>query len=419
MALLPAVVAAVEHSRRARALVISAREVGFTDMSERAAPDLTAAERRLSLVTAIASAAVFGIGIGFAMPLFSLLLEARGTEASMTGLNAASAYLGVIIGPLATPFLVRLLGIRAFLLACLGLDVVLFLAMKLFDGLGAWFALRIGLGLAGSSLFTATEAWINMLASDAGRGRIIGFYVASLSAGFAAGPLLLAYTGIAGWTPFILGSAVNVVAAVPLLLIGNLAGGLGREPGAHVLAFFLRAPFIMTAVALYGVFESTTFALLPIWGVRIGLDAARAATTLTAIGLGSLVLQVPIGWLSDTLARRTLLRFCGAAGLVGALIVPLLAGGDLALYVALFVWGGAAAGIYPLALGIAGERFRGAELIGVNAALIIAYGLGSLAGPALGGAAMDLWNPHGLLAALALLFAGLLLATLRRPVPAA
>jgi MFS family permease len=367
---------------------------------------LTAAERRRSLAAAIASVAVFGIGIGFAAPLFSLLLEARGTETSLTGLNAACAYLGVIVGPLSTPLLVRRFGIRAFLLACLALDVVLFLAMKLFDGIGAWFLLRFGLGLIGSSLFAATEAWINMLASDAGRGRIIGLYAASLAAGFAAGPLLLALTGTAGWTPFLVGAATNAVAAVPLLALGDLAGGLGRERGAPALAFFVKAPFIMLAVALYGVFEATTFALLPIWGVRVGLVPAEAAATLTAIGLGSLALQVPIGWLSDRLARRTVLRLCGAAGLMGAMLLPFLAGSAPMLFLALVLWGGCAGGIYPVALGMAGARFRGAELLGANAAVIIAYGVGSLVGPALGGAAMDLWNPQGLLAALALLFAG-------------
>ena len=145
----------------------------------------------------------------------------------------------------------------------------------------------------------------------------------------------------------------------------------------------------MLAVALYGVFEATTFALLPIWGVRVGLAPAEAAATLTAIGIGSLALQVPIGWLSDRLARRAVLRLCGAAGLMGALLLPFLAGSPPMLFLALVLWGGCAGGIYPVALGMAGARFRGAELLGANAAVIIAYGLGSLVGPALGGAAMD------------------------------
>jgi MFS family permease len=373
---------------------------------------LTAAERHRSLAAAIASIAVFGIGVGFAMPLLSLLLEARGTDTGITGLNAAGAYLGVIVGPLSTPLLVRRFGIRAFLIGCLCLDIVLFLAMKLFDGIAAWFLLRIGLGLVGSSLFTATEAWINMLASDAGRGRILGLYAASLAAGFAAGPLLLQLTGIAGWTPFLAGAALSAVAALPLLALGDLAGGLGREPSAPALGFFRKAPFIMLAVALYGVFEATTFALLPVWGVRVGLTQSDAAATLSAIGLGSLALQIPIGWLSDHLPRRVVLRLCGVAALAGALLLPLLAASPWLLFPALVLWGGSAGGIYPVALAMAGARFRGAELMGANAALIIAYGLGSLVGPGLAGAAMDVWNPQGLLAALALLFAGFSLATL-------
>src|SRR5579875_2819591 len=108
---------------------------------------LSAAERRWSLTAAIASVAVFGMGIGIAAPLLALLLEARGTDATVNGLNAAATFLGVIVGPLLTPRLVRLLSIRPLLLACLGIDVVLFLLLKLFDGLAAWFMLRLLLGL--------------------------------------------------------------------------------------------------------------------------------------------------------------------------------------------------------------------------------------------------------------------------------
>ncbi|MGO8920508.1 MAG: MFS transporter [Stellaceae bacterium] len=382
-------------------------------MAERepAAP-LTAAQRRWSLAAAIAAVAVFGIGIGFSAPLFSLLLEARGTVTSLIGLNAAAGYFGVILGPLWTPRLVRRFGIRAFLLACLGLDIVLFLAMGLFDGLMAWFALRLLLGMVGSSLFTATEAWINLLAGDASRGRVIGLYAAALAAGFALGPLLLALTGIEGWLPFLAGAGVSALAALPLLGIGRLARGFGREPAGSALAIFAKAPFIVLAVGLYGLFEAAALALLPIWGVRTGFAPAPAAALLTAIGMGSIALQLPIGFLSDKMARLSVLRLCALAGLAGAALLPLAAeAGSLAIFAAVLLWGGLAAGIYPVALAMAGARFRGAELMSANAALIIAYGLGSLLGPSLGGIAMDLWNPDGLIAAFALLFAAFLALT--------
>lgn len=376
------------------------------------APPLNPAERRLSLAAAIAAVAIFGIGIGFTTPLFSLLLDARGTQASLTGLNAAAGYVGVILGPLFTPKLVRRLGIRPFLLACLGLDILIFLAMKALDALGPWFALRFLLGIAGSSVFTASEAWINLLAGDERRGRIVGAYAAALAAGFALGPLLLALTGIDGWTPFLTGAAVTALAALPLIAVGRLASRLGREPSGGALAIFAKAPLLVATVALYGVFESGALSLLPIWGVREGLGRAAAAGLLTAIGAGAIALQLPIGWLSDKIARRSVLRLCALAGLTGALLIPLASrAGEAAIFATVLLWGGLAAGIYPVALAMAGARFRGAELVSANAALITAYGLGSLLGPSLGGVAMDLWNPQGLPATFALLFAVFLAAT--------
>jgi len=363
------------------------------------------ADRRRGLAAAIASVSVFGIGIGLATPLLSLLLERRGTEAALTGLNASAIFIGVVLGPMLAPLLVRRLGIRAFILVFLALDIVFFLALKVFESFAAWFVLRVLLGTVGSGIFTATEAWINLLARDDERGRVIGIYAASLSAGFGVGPLMLAATGTEGWAPFLAAGAISAVAALPLLAAGGSARNLGREPARNPLAMFAKAPFIIAAVAMFGFYESTLISLLPVWGVRLGFDERIAAACLTAVYFGAIALQVPIGWLSDKLARRAAMRLCALAGLVGAVLATVIGANTAPLFIVLFLWGGLATGIYPVALSMAGERFRGAELITVNAAIIIAYGLGSLVGPVLGGGAMELWNPHGLLAMLTLLFA--------------
>jgi MFS family permease len=364
------------------------------------------ADRRRGLAAAIASATVFGVGIGLASPLLSLVLEARGTDARVTGLNAAATFIGVLLGPLLTPVSVRRLGIRRFLFLCLTLDVGFFLLLKVFDDIALWFVLRMLLGTVGSAMFTTTEAWINLLAETESRGRVVGLYAAALSAGFGTGPVLLSITGIEGWPPFLAGAAISAVAGAPLLFVGTSMRGLGREPAGNPLAIARRAPLILAVVALFGCYEAALMALLPVWGVRIGLGETLAATCLTAVYFGGIALQLPIGWLSDKLDRATALRLCAGAGLLGAAAVLLLGGAAVpVLFVVLFLWGGAAMGIYPVALSMAAERFSASELVTANAAIIIAYGLGAFVGPAVGGSAMDLWNPHGLLAMLTLLFA--------------
>jgi MFS family permease len=378
------------------------------------ASTLPATGRRRSLAAAIASVTVFGLSVGQAAPLVSLLLEQRGVDASLNGLNTGCTFIGVMIGPLLAPRFVRWLGIRDFLLVCFTLDIALFLSMKVFDSLGAWFVLRAVLGLVGSSIFTSSEAWINLLAGDAGRGRIIGIYAAALSAGFGIGPLLLTFTGFSGWLPWLANSAITALAMTPILSVGDAARDFGRERGGSPLAMFVRAPFIMCVVAMFGLYEAALMALLPIWGVREGMDSVTAAATLTAVYGGSILLQMLVGWLSDKVSRIAALGLCGIVGLSGALTLALLRMPLPITLSVLVVWGGIAAGIYPIALSMAGDRFRGAELVTVNAAIIMAYGLGALIGPALGGAAMDIRDPQGLLWLFVLLFAGLLCLTLPR-----
>ena len=365
-------------------------------------------QRRWSLAAAIASVTAFGLCIGQFAPLMSLLLDARGTDPTVNGLNAASAFIGVLVGPLLTPRAVRTLGIRGFLLLCFAGEIATTLLLKEFQSLGAWFVLRASSGLLGSGIFTASEAWINLLAAGRGRGRIIGLYVASLSAGFGIGPLLLSVTGIAGWPPFLANVAILCMAALPLLRVGNATRELGRERAANPLVMFARAPLIVAAVALFGLYETTAMALLPIWGVRLGFSPAVAATTLSALYLGSVALQLPLGWLSDKTARLTMLRVCGGVGLAGAIGIGAFAAPAPAMLPAIAVWGGIVTGIYPVSLSMAGDRFNGGELVAVNAAIIIAYGLGGLIGPGLGGAAMDLAGPRGLFWFLAVLFLGFL-----------
>jgi MFS family permease len=372
----------------------------------------TARERRWSLAAAIASVTVFGLSVGQAGPLLSLLLEQRGTNVTLNGLNAGATFIGVIIGPLVAPRLVQRFGVRTFLWACFGLDIALFLAMKPFDSIAAWFVLRPLGAAVGSSIFTAGEAWINQLAGDTSRGRIIGIYAAALSAGFGTGPLVLSLTGIEGWPPFLVNAAISALATLPLLGVGDASRNFGRERGTGPLRMFARAPVILAAVAVFGLYESALMAMLPIWGVRSGLTERWASATLSAVYFGSIALQVLIGWLSDRVSRLTALRLCGAVGLVGAVALAMMPPAPLLLFSLLFVWGGVASGIYPVALSMAGDRFRGGDLVSVNAAMIIAYGLGALTGPPLGGAAMDLHNPQGLPWLFVVLFAGLLAAAL-------
>ncbi len=265
--------------------------------------------------------------------------------------------------------------------------------------------LRFLLGLVGSNLFTASEAWINRLAGEADRGRVLGLYAATLSAGLGIGPLLLVATGVHGWTPFLVNAGITALAMLPLLAVrGGGSLDLSRDQAGLSLRIVRRAPLVFLAVALFGLFEMALMVLLPIWSVRHGMPARTAAGTVAGVYLGAIALQVPVGWVSDRRSRRAALLLSGAVGAAGAVLLTVLPVSGFWLFALLFVWGGIASAIYPVALSMAGDRFPGSELVAANAAVISAYGFGSLAGPVLGGAAMDAWDPQGLPAMFVVLF---------------
>jgi MFS family permease len=376
---------------------------------------LDARTRRRSLTAAIACVSIYSITMGFSLPLISLILENRGVDRTVNGLLAATPSLAILM---VTPFIpawIARFGLRPFLLACIGGDLMLFLMLPVFDHLYSWFAIRFLMGATVAGLFVAGETWINELAEEASRGRTVGVYAMVVAGGFALGPMLLPVTGIDGWRPFLVGGAFVALAALPLMGGKTVSPNFAADSPMTLMDFFVVAPTICAAVGLAAFKDAAGMPLIPVYAVRQGVDQDVAALMLTALGVGALVLQVPIGWLADRVNRYGLLMACAAGGALGAASLPWAIHAGWVLWVALFFWGGVFSGVYTLALVILGERFRGTALATGNAAFGFFWGLGSLLGPAVAGGAMDLWDPQGLpatLCAVSLLFVGL--ALLRR-----
>jgi MFS family permease len=380
-------------------------------MSEAAAPGPA---RRRSLAAIIGCIAVYGCTIGIAGPVIGLTLESRGVDRTTIGALASTPAVAMLAFAPLIPRIVRSLGARRFLWACLASEFLMFLALPAFDWLPAWFAIRFAMGAAAVGLFVAGEAWINQIALDESRGRLIGLYNTVLAAGFACGPAIVAAVGYAGWAPYLIASGVVALAASTLLFAGEATPRLEGRPSISILAFMAIAPTLALGVAVTAFLDGAVLSLLPVYGVRSGLGEAAAAAMLTALALGNVALQVPIGWLSDLIGRRVVLVGCGFGGVVGSALLPWLIEFGWVAWAMLFLWGGVTMGIYTTALASVGDRFRGAELVTANAALGLLWGAGSVVGPSAAGAAMDWLDPNGLPLAMGVAAGAFLLVALYR-----
>ena len=71
----------------------------------------------------------------------------------------------------------------------------------------------------------------------------------------------------------------------------------------------------------------------------------------------------------------------------------------------LFIWGGVVAGLYTVGLAHLGSKLSGRDLASANAAFVLCYGIGMLAGPQAIGIGMDLLGNQGFAWTLAVFFA--------------
>ncbi len=364
-----------------------------------------------ALASAIASVTIVGIGLSLTMTLLALRLAGQGFSAHAIGLNPTAGGLAVLAGAAFVPALGRRINIKPLLLLALLTACLSLLSLALTNDYWAWLAIRAIFSGALTILFVTSEYWINAIAPPRQRGFVLGFYSASLAAGFAAGPLILGFAGIAGATPFVVAMVLFALAAVPIVLWSGKAPEITSTPRVPVLGFLTSLPVATLAGLLHGAIETASLGLLPVYALRAGLNPETGALFVALFALGNILFQLPIGFVSDQMDRGKLLLSLGFFGFCGAIALALSGPSRLGLFCGLLViWGGGVGSLYAVGLAHLGSRYSGPDLASANAAFIMLYSLGMLAGPPITGFGMDLVPPNGFffsIAALLALYLGL------------
>jgi predicted MFS family arabinose efflux permease len=99
--------------------------------------------------------------------------------------------------------------------------------------------------------------------------------------------------------------------------------------------------------------------------------------------------------------RRLVLALVALAGAGIAMAWPLALADPVWSVAVAAALGAMVLAYYSVGLALLGQRFGLDDLAVANAAFIACYEIGTVSGPTLAGAAMDLWDPHGLPATLA------------------
>ena len=366
-----------------------------------AASAMTARQRALSLTAVIVSTVGLGLSYGVGYPLTALKFEEWGAPGWLIGLAGGMPALAVF---LLLPILPRIIGrigaVPSMVIGCT-LTGLGFLLMPVFQSVEAWILLRFLIGAGMTFPWLVGETWINTVTTESARGRMMALYVMGLFAGYAAGPLVLNAVGTEGLAPYAIGVGAMIATAAPLLAAWNLAPALEPHPQSGLGAAVRLAPIAMVGALAGGVTELGYFSLLPVYALGVGLTGADGLLLLSTLMVGGIVLQFAVGWLCDRVSRDAVMIGMGFACALLTVASAVAIDGELSRLLITFLLGGAVLGFYSVGLIVLGTRVPASELAVANAAFLMIYQAGSIVGPAVAGAAMDVWQPHGFVAAMA------------------
>ncbi|MFJ4145094.1 MFS transporter [Pseudomonas sp. NPDC089734] len=354
---------------------------------------------KLLLAALILGVSIIGLTIGSTVPVVALRLYQAQASSVHIGVMSALPAAGIILSAFMVDWVCQRLSRRHIYMACFTLSILSVAAIEVFASTLYSLALaRLVMGVAAGIIIILGESWVNEIAEDSHRGRIVAIYTTCFTIFQVMGPGMVALFGTAG--PHVIG----VVIIGHLLALGMTGVALPRQVIHHdhgesktfsVLGFIQVAPALCMGIIFFSFFDSVILSMFPVYAAEHGYAIKLAALMVTVILLGDATLQFPLGWLSDKVSRPVIYLGCGVLSLAIGACLPWLMNYPLLLWPSLVVLGAVAGGVYTLAIILIGEGFKGPDLVTANASAGLLWGVGSLLGPLVSGAAMTT-NAHGL-----------------------
>lgn len=315
--------------------------------------------------------------------LLGVRASLEGFNTIATGLVMAGYYAGFLLGSWLVPRWIKNVGhIRVFA-AVASLASVTILTQSVIVNPWFWTLMRIGTGLCYAGLYIVTESWLNDKATNESRGQIFSVYMIVTWGGLASGQLLLNVSSPSGYDLFILTSVLISVALVPLLLIRTPSPTIEVPEKLNIGNLIRTAPLGALSVWLAGVTGGCIIGMAAVYAQLAGMSTSETAFFVGLGFVGGLLLQWPIGRLSDRQDRRITILMLAFLGFITAIFVPLGQRLDspLLMMIGMFMAGGFSFPMYSLAASHINDQLRPEQILSASSGMILLNGVGGVIGP--------------------------------------
>ncbi len=323
------------------------------------------------------------------------VMGVRSTEedfaVALIGVIQAAYYVGFLAG---SRFTIRALSkvghVRVFA-ALASTASTAFVLPAIFVNPAAYTVMRLVIGFCMAGLYVVTESWLNDQATPETRGRTLSIYMVVSLGGVTLGQLLLNLAEPTGFELFVIASVLVSISLVPMALSESSAPHLpavGRLPFRTLVSV---VPTGVITIFFSGAAAGAIFSFAPVYGSQIGMTTSQISLFIAAALMGSMLLQLPIGLLSDKVPRRGVMAACAGTATAASIFGLATDTGTPAL-ITMFAIGATSFPLYSLAIAYTNDWVDDGQRVGAAGLLVMVNGVGAITGPLVASALMSIFG---------------------------
>ena len=321
------------------------------------------------------------LGNGIQRVLLPIRGESEGFTPSTMGFVMAFHFAGYLIGAKFAPMSLRSVGhIRVFS-AMASLASVGVLLNSAFITPFTWCGIYFIGGICNATIFVVLESWLNDRATNENRGQILGSYMVVNLAGSAGGQLLANLGNADGFKMFIFSSVLLSLAIVPMTLSASSNPPTPTSSSMPFRELYKLVPSAVLGTTFASFVQAAMSSMAIVFAIEVGMSTSKATVFVGAGLTGAIILQIPLGRLSDKFPRRIIILSCIFISTITAVLQALLPNSSNLHIILNLLFGAFVFPLYGLFAALANDLVPSDKRVSASSTLVLASSSGAVVSP--------------------------------------
>ncbi|MGI9352561.1 MAG: MFS transporter [Rhizobiaceae bacterium] len=316
-------------------------------------------------------------GLGFAY--IPIRLSQLGFEPWVASAMFPALSFGGLLGCLATGWMLRLSGHARVFMSVYAIIILSFLLVLVTENPLVWIVARALYGFGINGAFIVAQSWLHDACTDDIRGRVISTFYVLYVVSLGCGSYLIGWLDVNTHLPMALSVALVTLAILPVGLTRLRQPEAPEEFNIQIRKLWKVSPVGLMGMLCVGGLTMTLQGFAPIYTGELGYKPADIGLLMLIMQMGLLVVQLPMGALSDRIDRRYVLLIVAAMSVTLA-VVSILTESNLSflwLVIIFAIWSGSIETFYSVSSALANDRADPKDYVFLSSTQMVMWSIGA------------------------------------------